>query len=78
MGYYEEFVKYRGEDLAIYPDGLSRAADLQKQYRLLYESRPKDFVSKVMKEHKLKHPKGKISFPPEIMEIENTRNNLKN
>jgi len=71
MGYYEEFVKYQGEDLAIYPDGLSMAADLQKQYRLLYESRPKDFVSKVMKEHKLEHPWAKLSFPPEVMESEN-------
>ncbi len=70
-GYYEEFVKFHGDDLAIYPDGLSMAADLQKQYRLLYESRPKNFVSKVMKEHKLEHPWAKISFPPEIMESEN-------
>ena len=64
-------MKYHGDNLVVYPDGLSMAADLQKQYRLQYESQPKDVVSKVMKEHKLEHPWANISLPSEIMESGN-------
>ena len=68
---YDEFVKYHGDDFVIYPDGLSMAAAWQKQYRLQYESQPKEAVSKIMKEHNLEHPWPDISLPPEFTESKN-------
>lgn len=65
--HYNDFVKYHGDDFIIYPDGLSLAADTQKEYRLLYESQPKEAVSEVMKKHNLQNPWARISFPPQIM-----------
>lgn len=64
---YYDFVKYRGNDFVIYPDGLSLAADTQKQYRLFYESQPKEVVSQVIEKHNLQNPWARISFPPQIM-----------
>jgi hypothetical protein len=68
---YHEFVKYHGDDLAVYPDGLSMAADLQKEIRLQWESKPAGVIAKVMEEHKLTHPWPSMSFPHELTENEN-------
>lgn len=68
---YHDFVKYHGNDFVIYPDGLSLAADMQKEYRLLYESQPKEAVSEVMKKHNLQNPWARISLPPQIMNANN-------
>ncbi|MDP8240238.1 MAG: DUF3843 family protein [Candidatus Hatepunaea meridiana] len=67
---YEEFVKYHGDNLAIYPDGLSMAADQQQLYKQQYASVPKKTMSKLMKEHNLKNPWPKVSYPPELLEDE--------
>jgi hypothetical protein len=64
---YREFVKYHGDDLAIYPDGLSMAADLQKQHRLLYESQPQEVISKVVRKHKLPNASPRMSIPPHLL-----------
>jgi len=66
--HYQEFVKYHGDDLVIYPDGLSMAADLQKKYRLFYESQPEEDRLRVIKKYNLQNPWPKISLPPEILE----------
>lgn len=64
---YHDFVKYHGSDFVIYPDGLSMSANMQKEYRLLYESQPKEEVAEVVKKHNLQNPWAKISLPPQIM-----------
>ncbi|MGA1871801.1 MAG: DUF3843 family protein [bacterium] len=69
--YYNEFVKYHGDDLVSYPDGLSMTADLQKIYRLRYESQPKEVVLDIMKKHNLSHPWPNITFPKDLIESEN-------
>jgi hypothetical protein len=68
---YHEFVEYHGDDLVIYPDGFSMAADRQKQYRLLYESQPQEVISRVVKKHKLPHPWPTMSFSPQLLERDN-------
>lgn len=68
---HQEFVKYHGDDLVIYPDGLSMAADLQKERRLQWESQPAEVVAKVAEEYKLPHPWPSMSFPHELMENKN-------
>lgn len=69
--HYRDFVKYHDNDLVIYPDGLSMAADVQKQYRLFYESQPKEIVSQVMEKYHLQNPWARISFPKQIMDSNN-------
>ncbi len=68
---HEEFVKYHGDNLAVYTDGLAMAADMQRQYRLQYESVPEEIIYNVLKNHKLKNPWPNMSFPPELLENEN-------
>jgi len=66
--HYHEFVEYHGADLAIYSDGLSMAADYQKEIRLQWESKPKEDIAKVMERLKLKAPLPSLSFPQDLIE----------
>jgi hypothetical protein len=67
--HYRDFVAYhQGKDLVIYPDGLSMAADEEKHYRMLFESKPKEMVEEMIKRHKLKGPKPTMSFPSYVLE----------
>jgi hypothetical protein len=68
---YHEFIKYHGNDLAIYPNGLSMAADRRKEIRLQWESKPKDVVTRAIEEHKLKGPRPDMPFPRDLLESEN-------
>lgn len=69
--HYKEFVEYHGEDLIIYPDGLSMAADQQKQYRLQYESKPEEVLADHLRKHNLQNPWPRMSYPPHLLENEN-------
>ncbi|MCL0066158.1 hypothetical protein M1N79_04710, partial [Dehalococcoidia bacterium] len=69
--HYQEFVKYHGDDLVIYPNGISMAADLQKKGRLQWQSMPKEVIAKAMKEHNLQNPWPSIPLPREVLENEN-------
>ena len=69
--HYDEFVKYHGDDLVIYPNGLSMSADLQKQGRLQWESKPKEVITQLMEKHKLRSPLPSLSFPRDLVENEN-------
>ena len=69
--HYNEFMKYHGNDLVIYPDGLSMAADLQKEVRMQWESKPKEVIAQIMEKHKLQKPEASLPFPRELIETEN-------
>jgi len=69
--HYQNFIKYHGDDLAVFPDGLTMAAEIQKQHRLEYESHPSHIVADVMKKNKLKNPWPNYSYPQELLESEN-------
>jgi hypothetical protein len=66
--HYREFVEYHGDDLVIYPDGLSMAGDLQKQQRLKYESLPKEAVSSLMEKYNQPSASPRMTFSPELIE----------
>lgn len=68
---YREFKDYHGDDLAIYPNGLSMAADLQKEGKLQWESKPKEVIAKAMEKFKLQNPWPSMPFPRELLENEN-------
>jgi len=65
---YHEFMKYHGNNLTIYPNGLSMAADRQKEIRLQWESKPKEEIAKVIEKLKLKDPSPSLSFPHDLIE----------
>ncbi len=67
---YHEFTQYHSNDLVIYPNGLSMAADCQKEIRLQWESKPKDVINRVTNEHKLKGLWPDMSFPRELLDSE--------
>ena len=67
--HYKDFVKYFGDDLAIFPDGLSMASAIQKQHRQYYESKlSKKELSEFMKKHNLKHKNPNYSYPKQLIE----------
>ena len=68
---YKSFVDFHGDDLAIFPDGYSLSAAMQKHLRLQYESAPKDVVSEVMKKHNFKNSYPNLSLPQSFLECNN-------
>ena len=69
--HHQEFLKYHDDDLVIYPDGLSMAADIQKLYRLHNEAIPDEVVADILAKHGLSSTSPKLNFPPELIECEN-------
>ena len=67
---YHEFIKYHGGDLTIYPDGLSMAADRQKEIQLQWASKSEGTISRAVEKFKLQGPRPDISFPRDILESE--------
>ena len=65
---YDAFLKSHGDVLAVYPDGLSMAADQQREYKLLYKSFSSEKLLDVMEKHKLKNPWPEMSFPSDLLE----------
>ncbi len=70
--HYDDFVKYFGDDLVIFSDGLEMAAEMQKKERLKYESRmSKEELEIFMKKHDLKNPSPNYTYPEPLMETSN-------
>lgn len=68
---FNEFVKYHGNDLVIYPNGLSMAADRQKELRLQWDSKPKDVVARAIEKFKLNKAEPDMPIPRDLLECEN-------
>jgi hypothetical protein len=68
---HEQMIAYHGKDLVVYPDGLSMAADWQKELRWQWESRPQEEVQKVIKRHGLKKNRPEINLPKELLDEKN-------
>jgi hypothetical protein len=66
--HYQEFVESHNNEIAVYPDGLSMAADYQKDVRLQWESQPREVIAEIIEKHKLKDSKPSLSFPPHLLE----------
>lgn len=67
---YRKFLDYHGDDLVVYPDGLSMASDLQKEMRLQWESQPAEVVASVMAKHKMAAPRPSLSIPDGLLQNE--------
>ena len=57
-----------GKDLVTYPDGLSMAADWQKEIRWQWESRPQQEVEAVVRKHGLKEGRPEMKIPEDLLE----------
>ncbi len=65
---HQQMLAYQGKDLVVYPDGLSMAADWQKEIRSQWESRPQEEVQKVIKRHGLKENRPEIKLPQDLLD----------
>lgn len=68
--HHHEFVSRYGSDLVIYPNGLSMAAEYQKQIRQQWESMPKETIDKAVDKFKLKGPQPDLHFPGDLLKAE--------
>ena len=59
---------FYGTDLEIYPDGLSMAADWEKEARSIYESKPEELVKEAIEKHGLRKDRPNISIPKDLLE----------
>jgi hypothetical protein len=57
-----------GKDLIVYPDGLSMAADWQKEVRWQWEQRPRQEVDEVVRKHGLKEGRPEIKLPQDLLD----------
>jgi len=67
---YDEFIRYHGDNLVVYPDGLSMAADQQAQYKLHYKSFPEETILEVQRKHNLEKPIPTMSYPQALLDDE--------
>lgn len=68
---YQLFIKYHnGENPKAYPDGLSMAADEEKYYKFVINSKPEEVVKRIIEKHGLKGSKPNMSIPPHVLECE--------
>ncbi len=67
--HYKSFLKYFGDDLVIFADGLSMASTMQKKDRQYYKSKmTKKELSEFMKKHNLKDKNPNYSYPKQLIE----------
>jgi hypothetical protein len=59
---------HKDKDLVVYSDGLSMAADWQKELRWHWDSRPKKEVEKVIEKHGRKKGRPNINLPSDLLE----------
>lgn len=69
--FHEATMRFYGKDLIVYPDGLSMAADWQKEIREQWNSKPQDQVKQVMEEHGLKKGRPEMKIPKDLLKHKN-------
>jgi hypothetical protein len=65
---HEKMMAYHRKDLVVYPDGLSMAADWQKELRWHWESRPPQEVKAAIERHGLKEGRPEMKIPEDLLE----------
>jgi hypothetical protein len=60
-------MKFYGTDLIVYPDGLSMAADWQREMQQKWKKQSPEAIQEAMTRHGLKHPRPDLSLPPELL-----------
>jgi len=68
---HDAMMAYYGKDLILYPDGLSMAADWQREFRCQWESKDQQQVKEVIEKHGLKDGRPKMPMPTDLLEHKN-------
>jgi len=64
---HQAMMTYYGKDLIVYPDGLSMAADWQKEIRWHWDSKPQHEVKEVIEKHGVKKGRPNMSIPENLL-----------
>jgi hypothetical protein len=59
---------YYGKDLIVYPDGLSMAADWEKELRWNWESQPRHEIEEAVKKYGLEKGRAEMNLPRDLLE----------
>ena len=65
---HERMIAYYGKDLIAYPDGLSMAADWQKEFRGYWKSTPRHEVEEAVEKHGLEDGRTRMNCPKDLIE----------
>jgi len=65
---HERTMTYYGKDLIVYRDGLSMAADWQKELRWHWESRPQHEVQEAIEKHGLTKGRPEVKLPKDLLD----------
>ena len=68
---HDAMMAYYGKDLIEYPDGLSMAADWQKEFRCQWESKDPQQVQETIEKHGLKDGCPEMPIPTDLLEHKN-------
>ncbi len=68
---HDAMMAYYGKDLILYPDGLSMAADWQKEFRCQWESEDQQKVREVIEKHGLEDGRPEMPMPEDLLKHEN-------
>jgi len=66
-----EALAFYGKDLIVYPDGLSMAADWQRELHQNWARQPPEAVREIVEKHGLKHSRPDIAIPKGLLESKN-------
>lgn len=70
--FHENTLAYHGgKDLVVYPDGLTMAADWQREMQWQWDQRPREEVEKAIKKHGLKKGRPEIKLPKDLLDEKN-------
>lgn len=64
----KRMLDYYGRDLIVYPDGLSMAADFEREIKAIWDSKPPNQIKAVMEKHGMKQPRPNMLFPKDLLE----------
>ncbi len=68
---HDAMMAYYGKNLILYPDGLSMAADWQKELRRQWEEKDEQQLKEVIERHGLKDGRPKMNIPADLLDHKN-------
>ena len=66
--FHEEALRFYGTDLMVYPDGLTMAADWQREMRQKWATQSPEAIRDTIARHGMKHPHPDMSLPRELLD----------
>lgn len=64
----KRLLEFHGNDLVAYPDGLTMAAEMERELKVTWDSKSPEEIKTAMEKHGLKKPRPSMSLPKELIE----------